>query len=248
MKRIVGLICLFCFCCCGLAAAAEPIRVLIVTGGHGYEEEPFYAAFDAMEGIQYDKTAYPEAFDLLKPGLEKKYDVVLAYDMCTHDISPEQAADFIALLKQGGIGYFGLHHTLSGHRKWEEYTDVLGGKYFFEKQTRDGKDQGPSSYYHDQDLKIEVADREHPITKGLEAFDIHDETYKDFYVSPKVRVLLTTDHPKNNREIAWTHVYGKTPVFYFMLGHDHLAYENPGFREIIARGIRWLAEEKEKSR
>ena len=247
MNRILCLSLLF-VPLCGFVSADEPIRVLVVTGGHGFEQGPFWAVFDEMEGIKYDKVAFPKAFDVLKPGLEKKYDVVLAYDMCMNDISPEQAADFIALLKQGGIGYFGLHHTISGHRKWDEYTNILGGKYLFAKETRDGKERGPSSYFHGQDMKIEVADKEHPITKGIKPFDIHDETYKDFYVSPKVHVLLTTDHPKNNREIAWTHAYGKTPVFYFMLGHDHFAYENPAFREIVKRGIVWLAGEKKGSR
>ena len=231
MSRILCLMLLF-VPLCGLSAAEEPIRVLVLTGGHPFEEDAFWSVFDEMEGIEYDKAVYPEAFDLLKPGLEKKYDVVVAYDMCTNDISPEQAADFAALLNHGGIGYFGLHHTISGHRKWNEYTKILGGKYLFAKETLDGKECGPSSYFHGQDMKIEIADNEHPITKGLKPFDIHDETYNNFYVSPKVHMLLTTDHPKNNREIAWIHEYGKTPVFYFMLGHDHLAYENPAFRRL----------------
>lgn len=246
MSRILCLMFLF-VPLCNLSVAGEPIRVLVLTGGHAFEKDAFWSVFDEMEGIEYDKAVYPKAFDLLKPGLEKKYDVVVAYDMCTNEISPEQAADFSALLKQGGIGYFGMHHTLAAHRKWAEYPKILGGKYLIEKEVHDGKEQGPSSYSHGEDMKIEIADSEHPITKGIKPFEIHDETYKDYWVSKDAHVLLTTNHPKNDPEIAWVHTYGKTPVFYFMLGHDHLAYENPAYREIVKRGIRWLAGEKGRS-
>jgi type 1 glutamine amidotransferase len=28
---------------------------------------------------------------------------------------------------------------------------------------------------------------------------------------------------------------------YLQLGHDHWAYENPNYRELVARAIRWVA-------
>jgi type 1 glutamine amidotransferase len=31
-------------------------------------------------------------------------------------------------------------------------------------------------------------------------------------------------------------------VVYLILGHDHFAYENPNFRELVARSIRWTAQ------
>jgi hypothetical protein len=56
-----------------------------------------------------------------------------------------------------------------------------------------------------------------------------------------VKLLLKTDHPKNDPELAWVKDYGKSRVFYLMLGHDAKAWENPMFTEILARGIRWAA-------
>jgi type 1 glutamine amidotransferase len=53
--------------------------------------------------------------------------------------------------------------------------------------------------------------------------------------------LLKTAHPKNDPELAWVTRYGNSRVFYLMLGHDHSAYENPNYRELVARGIRWAA-------
>ena len=54
-------------------------------------------------------------------------------------------------------------------------------------------------------------------------------------------MLLTTDHPKSDPELAWTKQYGNSRVVYLQLGHDHLAYENPNFRTLLARSIRWTA-------
>jgi type 1 glutamine amidotransferase len=41
------------------------------------------------------------------------------------------------------------------------------------------------------------------VTEGLSDFTILDETYKDLWISPKVDVLLTTDHPKSDSAVAW---------------------------------------------
>jgi type 1 glutamine amidotransferase len=60
-------------------------------------------------------------------------------------------------------------------------------------------------------------------------------------VAPDVKVLLTTDHPKNDPKIAWVKEYGKSRVFFLMLGHDSKAWKNPNYPEILSRGIRWAA-------
>ena len=56
-----------------------------------------------------------------------------------------------------------------------------------------------------------------------------------------MKVLLKTDHPKNDPELAWTTSYGNSRVFYFMLGHDALAYRNPNYSKIVSQGIHWAA-------
>lgn len=222
-------------------AAGGKIRVLLTFGGHGFEEKPFFAMFDAMPNVEYTKAELPQAADLLKPGLEKDYDVIVMYDMVA-GITPEQQEAFLALLKKG-IGLVSLHHNMGAHADWDQFPNVIGGKFFLKPGEIDGeKHPKPSGWEHDQDLKVSVADPKHPITRGLKDFEIHDEVYNNYYTSPKVRVLLKTDHPKNDPELAWVKRFGNSRVFYLMLGHDHAAYENPNYREILARGIRWAAE------
>jgi type 1 glutamine amidotransferase len=219
-------------------AAKGKTRVLLTFGGHDFEEKPFFAMFDALP-ITYTKAPMPKSGALLKPGLEKDFDVLVMYDMVGR-ITPEQQKTFVELLKQG-IGVVALHHNMGAHPDWPEYTKIIGGK-FCTKPTKIGDKQfGVSGWDHDQTMKITVADKEHPITRGLSDFTIHDEVYNKYYVLPSVKVLLTTDHPKNDRDIGWVQEYGKSRVFYFMLGHDSKAWAHPNYKEILARGIRWAA-------
>jgi len=58
-----------------------------------------------------------------------------------------------------------------------------------------------------------------------------------------VHVLLTTDFPTSDPEIAWVTQYGKSPVFYLLLGHDSKAWTNPNYPKLLLNGISWAAGE-----
>lgn len=222
-----------------IATAEEnkPLRVLLTYGGHGFQQKEFFAFWDALPGVTYTKCELPKQADMLKPGLEKEYDAIVAYDM-VKGFTPEQQKAFTNLLNTG-IGLVATHHSLGAHNNWQEYTQIVGGKYMFKPSTNDNKVLPASNYAHDQDINVIVADKEHPITKGLAGFTIHDEAYGNCYVAPGVHVLLTTDHPKCTRELAWTTQYGKSRVCYLMLGHDNKAWVNPNYKELLLRAIRW---------
>jgi hypothetical protein len=93
----------------------------------------------------------------------------------------------------------------------------------------------------DVHFKIHVEDPNHPITKGLADFPIHDEVYLGHGLDPKMHVILSTDEPSNAKHIAWVHTYRNARVCYFQLGHDEKAYDNPNFRTVLGQAIRWAA-------
>ena len=225
----------------GPSSGANPIRVLLITGGHDYEQQPFYAMFDSIPDVVTTKTAYPAAADLFRPELADDYDVIVFYDMWAQGITPQQQAGLVQLL-QRGIGVVALHHTLAAHKDWPEYGRIIGGKYYTEDTVVDGRTVPRCEYQHDQDIPVTIADPEHPITRGLTEFQIHDETYKGYDVDPNAHVLLTTDHPQSSKQLAWVKKYENSRVFYLQLGHDHFAYEHPSFRQLVARAIRWSAD------
>lgn len=216
------------------------IRVLIVTGGHDFEREPFFALFQSFTDIEYREAAHPQAHELFKPEAAAQYDVLVFYDMWP-DIAEEARANLVKLLKQGK-GLVALHHCLASYPTWDEYTKIIGGKFYLQPHTEGGVEKPASTYRHGVRFTVHIADPNHPVTRGLEDFEIEDETYGQFDVHPQVQPLLTTDEPTSGRTIGWAHTYGKSRVVYLQLGHDHLAYENPSYRRLVRQAIRWTAE------
>lgn len=225
----------------GLAAdvAGGKTRILLTFGGHGFDEQPFFAMFDALPDVQTTRAEMPKSAALLRPGLEKDYDCLVMYDMVAA-ITPEQQAAFVQLL-QTGIGVVSLHHNLGAHRDWPEFRKIIGGQFVLKPMEIEGRPYKVSTWSHDETLAITAVDKQHPITQGIGDFQIHDETYGGYYTAPGVHVLLKTDHPKNKPELAWVTEYGRSRVFYLMLGHDAKAYACPQFQQLVHQGIRWAA-------
>lgn len=221
------------------ANGLEPHRVLLVYGGHGFDQPNFFRMFERMHGISVTKAELPEAADRLRPGLEKEFDVIVTYDMIK-GLKPEQHQAFDELLKRG-IGYVVLHHAIGGRPEWEGYHKVLGGKWIWQEQEIDGKTYPKSTWRHGERIPVVVADKEHRITRGIKDFEIVDEVYGGLYVSRDVHVLLRSKHPDCNPEIAWVTEYGRSQVVYLMLGHDNQAWSNPVYAKLVLSGIRWAA-------
>jgi hypothetical protein len=216
------------------------VRILLTTGGHDFQEDPFFELFDKLPGVEYTHVKLPDSAHLLKPGLEEACDVIVMYDM-VESITEDERRSFVRLL-QKGIGIVSIHHNLGAHRDWPEFTRIIGGKYIFAPQVIDGKKYPPSTFAHDQDIPVQVNDRDHPILKGITDFQIHDETYQGYYTSPDVRVLLTTEHPKSDRALAWASRYGNSRVIYLLLGHDAQAWNHPTYPKLLLNAILWAAD------
>jgi uncharacterized protein len=222
-----------------VSGAEGRIRILLVTGGHDFEREPFLKVFQENPDIAFKAVEHPNAQALLRPEAAKNWDVLVLYDMC-QPISEEAKADFLARLKEGK-GLVVLHHAIADYQKWPEYAKIIGARYYLEKTTIDGVEKARSQYQHGVDIKVSVADKQHPVTKGIQDYVIHDETYKLFDVFEDAHPLLTTEEPLSNKVIAWAKTYGAARVVYIQSGHDHFAYENPNFRRLLSQAIKWTA-------
>jgi uncharacterized protein len=224
-------------------AERDPLRVLIVTGGHDFERTPFFATFQAMPGIQWKEAVQPSANDLWTADESRKYDVIVLYDM-VQEISEGQKQNLVRLLKEEGKGLVGLHHCIGDYQGWPEFRRILGGRYYLSKQREDGVEYQPGEFLHDQRFTVQIALRTHPITEGLRDFEIDDETYKGFYVDPGVTELLRVDHPKSGPIVGWEHEYGKARVVYIQLGHGPSAYANASYRRLVENAIYWAGGRK----
>jgi type 1 glutamine amidotransferase len=219
--------------------AADKIRVLVVTGGHDFEREPFMQMFKDNAEITFQAVEHPQAQAWFKADAAAKYDVLVFYDMY-QKIDEEAKANLVSRLKEGK-GLVALHHGLGSYGDWDEYTKIMGGRFHLKERVVSGVKTPGSTYKHDVQFRVHVADPNHPVTRGVKDFDILDETYGGLEVRPGVHTLLTTKEPTSSPTICWAHTYEAARVLTLQLGHDHKAYENPSFRQLLTQAIRWTA-------
>ncbi len=251
MKRnwtwFVALACVFAFLaarperavCEGAAAQVKKIRVLVVTGGHDFEKEPFFAMFKAMDAIVCETGEQKETSEAYNERLSSKYDVLVLYDMA-QKITDDQKKNLLEFLASGK-GLVALHHALGSYQDWPDYQKIIGGKFYTADREEEGVLHPKSTYKHDEKLKVNIADKNHPIVQGLTDFEILDEVYNKFLVRPDVKTLLTVDHPLSAKVIAWTHFCGNAPVAYILLGHAASAFNDANYRKLVSNAIFWAA-------
>ena len=217
----------------------NPVRVLLVTGGHDFDKEPFFAFMKSLPGIVVTEVKHPDALSMFRVENRKSYDVILLYDM-PNKISEQEKKDFMDCLN-AGKGLVVWHHAYCSYQDWPEYQNIAGGRYYERPWTdTKGVSQPASTYKHDVRFKVKVSDSKHPVTKGIKDFEIIDETYGRGIVQSDVHVLLTTDEPTSTPSIAWTKRYGKSKVVTILLGHDHQAWTNPSFAKLLTQAIMWV--------
>ncbi len=220
-------------------ASPQPLRVLIVTGGHDFDEADFLGMFHQMDGITFTHVIYGKGAEQeLTPVGTKDFDTIVFYDM--HQEKDPQSKGIEDLLAQGkGIVF--LHHSLwSYDGTWPEYYQILGGRASSKEKVVPGESP-TSTYKHGQHFRVHIADASSPVTKNLRDFEIEDETYNHYWVDPKVHVLLTCDDPTSEHVIGWSHEYKNSRVVYIELGHDRSAYENDSYRTLVRQAISWTA-------
>ena len=221
------------------AASANKIRILLITGGHGFEKEPFFKVFEDNPDITVQAVEHPAAYAKFNDAESRNYDVIVMYDF-NQKIPDDARADFVARLKEGK-GLVVLHHAIAAYPDWPEYWKIIGARYYLQKTTVDGVEKARSAWKEGMHYKLHIADPAHPVTRGLKDYEVHDETYKWFDVAKDCHPLLTTDEPESNPVIAWAKTYGNARVVYLQSGHDHFAYENPNFQQVLRQAIRWTA-------
>lgn len=155
------------------------------------------------------------------------------------EISPEQEKPVLKAVREGGVGIAGCHGGMcDAFRKNCDWQFMTGGQWV----AHPGNDGVK--------YKIHIKDPDHPITAGLQDFDVASEQYY-MHIDPAIRVLATTTYPTPGVEgphlpngfvempQVWTKHYGKGRVFYNALGHHADIFDIPEAKELMRRGFKW---------
>lgn len=218
----------------------EKIKVVVVTGGHGFEREPFFKMWDQLRRVEAVEAEQKDHSELFEDISDWDYDVIAFYNM-TQAISKKRQDNFLSLLERG-VGVVSMHHNLGAHQTWHQFREIIGGRYYLKEAEIQGKTYRAGTFKHDVDMPITIKTKNHPITRGLEDFVIHDETYKHVWHAEDNHVLLTTDHATSDEAVAWTRTHKNARIATIQLGHDGKAYANKNYKRLMNRAIIWAAQ------
>ncbi len=179
-------------------------HIALMTKGHPFEKEAFFAVFDALEDVEWTHVEQPAAQILFAPEHARDYDAFVLYDMPGIQFQPDRAPDFLQPSQQfqadfealiaKGHGFVFLHHAIAGWPAYEHYARTIGGRFSYMPGEFNGQAVQDSGYRHGVSHKVRRLG-DHPVTANVpETFEITDELYLYEVLEEDVEPLLVSDY------------------------------------------------------
>jgi type 1 glutamine amidotransferase len=272
----------------GNQGGSGPIRVLFISSYHPFDRENLFRMLDRFgSDITWCHVEHPAAERFFDPALAEDFDVFLFYDAFAGrkvtrgaDGRPQTTypppsaklqADLKRLLTNGDKGFVMFHHALASWcHSWpaglngsNAYVEMMGGAadWGMPLENLRGVTYPRSGYRQGTEQRVTVVDKNHPVTAGVDDYDIVDETYLCPMFEDTVHPLLrssfqpTADkfahapngsnvgagHPPGSNMVGWYKAAENTPLVYIQHGHDNNAWSNPHFQRLMLNAIKWVA-------
>ncbi|MFY1616092.1 ThuA domain-containing protein [Micromonospora sp. WMMD736] len=227
---------------------AQP-RALVVRGGwEGHQPVkatelfiPFLERNGYTVRVEESTEIYADADELAGTDL-------IVQCMTMSEITSAQVAGLAAAVV-AGTGFTGWHGGIvDAFRASAEYLHLVGGQF----ATHPGKEPcerhgGEEDNFLPHTVRVTDLGREHPITAGIDDFDLVTEQYWVLH-DDLVDVLAVTTHPTRewhpwHRPVTspaiWTRRWGAGRVVVTTPGHSLDVLEHPAVRTVIERGMVW---------
>ncbi|MFH8251901.1 ThuA domain-containing protein [Microbacterium sp. B2969] len=152
---------------------------------------------------------------------------------------------------EAGTGLTGWHGGIAdSFRASSDYLQLVGGQFATHPSVGPGEQrlEGEENF-RDYTVHFTEAGRRHPVTAGLDDFDLHTEQYWVLY-DGLIDVLATTTHPAEDWQpwnrphtspVVWTREWGAGRIVVSTPGHSLDVLDHPTIRTIIERGMLWAA-------
>lgn len=211
------------------------ISTAIITGAHPFDVINFHHLLRALPNID-PYLQHIEDFTAASPEIRASYKVLIFYThVRDHNdsnifLDTEQLHSMVDQLGTSPQGIIVLHHGLVAFPDWPLWDELTG----LANRVLD-------SYSHDESIRVQIADPDHPITTGLKNWTLTDETYLMNDPTPENgnHILLTTDHPQSMKPLAWTRQYKQSRVVCIQSGHGNSSWSDPNFRQLLLQSIDW---------
>lgn len=212
------------------ADANKKIKVMFLRGGgvHDWKNcTPILVS--VLEKTNDFEVTFAENLDDLRERTSE-FDIIMQYTTGMQ-LTKEQENGLCDFVQNGG-GYVGIHSASDSFKNSDRYWEMLGGRFA-------GHGGGKFTVY--------IYDRDHPITKGLQDFEIQDETYShNYHRNAQMRSLTRMNRGNERQSMSWVSSYGKGRLFYTGNGHGREAWTNPHFQRLVVRAAYWAAARKVK--
>jgi len=218
---------LTCFSIASNTNAADLRLLFMGDNGHHRPIDMFHQLAPVLEqrGIELK---YTDRMEDLTANTLNGFDGLVLYANIDRieDAQAKAVLDYVA----SGKGFIPLHCATYCWRNNPEIVKLMGGQF----QRHGGQVFG-----------TQIAEPAHPIMTGFSGFSSWDETYIHHLHNEENRTVLEyrvegEQAEGNDREPwTWVRTQGKGRVFYTAWGHDERTWTNPGFSNLVERGIRW---------
>lgn len=182
-------------------------QLLVLSGGHPYEEAPFAQLLASLAGWQVTHLIHPQAEEAVAQGAAEAADAILFYDMPGYTFADgtvttrPPSEGYKAAIRAhfaAGKGAVAWHHAIAGWAEWPEWAEMVGGRFLYQpgpvRKGANGTAMPDSGYRHDVAYTAEVM-ADHPVTAGLPAtFELCDELYLAPVFEASVQPLLRARH------------------------------------------------------
>jgi type 1 glutamine amidotransferase len=214
--------------------------------------------------------------------MANKFDCYVQYDMPGVEFGddgphypepPEFYKEGVRAMGEAGCPLVVLHHCAAAWPAWPEWSEIIGGRFLYTPMKSRGVDRPDSGYNIDVAHIVSPA-MDHPITRGIESFEMIDEVYLCEVFEDSVVPLFTSNwtftrdnfysaanavvrgelnsnegwsHDDGSNIVGWIKAYKNAPIVYLQFGDGPAAYENENFRRILAQAIKWASSDEAKA-
>ena len=137
----------------------------------------------------------------------------------------EQEQAVVDFVQRGG-GLLALHNSTALYPKGGPFLKLIGGTF---------NGHGPLERF-----RVIVLDHSHPITRGVEDFEVADEQHTPAPDRASVHLLLESRSTEGTSGAAgWARQVGRGRVSYLANGHTREALDHPEFQKLVRNAALW---------